>query len=277
MLELINIKEWIDTLLDFSNLKDDINSFSRELLKRSYQYWEEGQDQLAEELAKDYIKLNPDLNWAYIFNAAVKTSKDKFVKSEKILTKIGEGTLTDDEKTAKQFLHACNHFYQMKYEEAIAFCDEEVKLSKYAKPYIIRAMAMQAQEEYKEAIVDYRKAKRDRIQSKNIDANIGFCQLQNGNTIQAYFTFKKIVDFFPINYKVNYNTALCHFRLSRFQTALKYLNNVERLNPDFSGTYLTRGYIYLKWKDFHNAKLDWEKAAALGDEDVRALIDEMTI
>ena len=276
MLELFVLKDWVDKIIDFSVVKKEVNSYSKELLKRSYGYWSEGEDKLAEELAKDFVRLNPALNWAYLFNAIVKTTKKKYSQSCEILETVREHEFSEDEKVIFNFIYSCNFYFQKNNEKALEFCNDNIENFGWFRPsYLIRAMLLQQSESYGLAIADYKKAKGERIQVDAIDANIAYCHLRKGQTLQAFLIFRKVVDLFPMNYEVQYNTALCHFRLSRYQSALEYLNRTERINPNFYGVFRTRGYIYLKWKDLHNARMDWAKALDLGDEEVREVFLEI--
>ena len=161
-----------------------------------------------------------------------------------------------------------NAFSQSYGEKALDLCNEFLKLDdgEFAEIHIIRGFANASLEKHKEAIKDFKIALKDTDQENAIKANLAYSYLRNKNHLKALLLYRKISKVYPDQWKVQYNTGLSYFKFAQFRKAMPFLNKTEKLKPDFAGTYLTRGFIYLKKGRKELAHNDFLKAKELGAE-----------
>ena len=210
-------------------------------------------------------ELTPQSNFGDLFKAMILSSQKSYFESDEIIKELEENKTSILEEELKFFILACNRFYSNDYLKSISYCDRTIKINKNNRLiYLIRGMANAQVGIYKIAIRDFKLALKEKFEVKSLKANLAYCYLRNKNNFKALFLFQQVVKFFPDNYLVNYNTGLSYNRFKLRRKAIKYLNRTEELQPNFSGTYLTRGYIYLKMGKKQDAYNDLMKAKKLG-------------
>ncbi len=267
----IDIRELALKALEQSSRKDSFSGFVIQLILESFECW--NLRNLDEALVKcdDAIKLTPDWRFLKIFKALILSTGEDYFDSESFLSDIEKDNLDTIENQLYLFITSLNHFYLNHFSESIKYCDEFLRLKQSDADgkcgiHFLRGCAHASLEKHKIAISDFKKSLKAKWEVEAIRANLAYSYLRNKNYFKAWFIYRKTVKHFPDHWKIQYNTGLSYGNLGMFSKAMPYLNRTEELNPEFSGTYLTRGFIFFKRGERQLAIKDWERAKELGAE-----------
>ena len=252
--------------LEYASMKENFSDFMNQLIQKAFDFWELKDFDSAIEKCNEFIEWNSEIQFVYLFKAMIYSSAKRFNISQKIVEGLNKDIYENYELKISLFISSINHFYTDKYTEALNFCDEFIKLddATFREIYIIRGFSNASLENHKEAIKDFKIALKDKNQVQAIKANLAYSYLRNKNYLKALLIYKKVSKFYPNHWKVQYNTGLSYFKFALFKKAMPFLNKTEELKSDFAGTYLTRGFIYLKKGKKDLAHIDFLKAKELG-------------
>lgn len=254
--------------LEHASMKENFSDFMNQLIQKAFELWEFRDFNSAIDKCDEFIEWNSEIQFVHLFKAMIHSSAKEFYKSQLIVDGIDNETLEDYEIKISLFISAINQFYTDKYQKALDLCNEFLKLDdgQFAEIHIIRGFANASLEKHKEAIKDFKIVLKDTDQENAIKANLAYSYLRNKNHLKALLLYRKISKIYPEHWKVQYNTGLSYFKFAQFRKAMPFLNKTEKLKPDFAGTYLTRGFIYLKKGKKELAHQDFLKAKELGAE-----------
>lgn len=254
--------------LEHASMKENFSDFMNQLIEKAFEFWEFKDFESAIAKCNEFIEWNSEIQFVHLFKAMIHSSAKDFDTSQKIVDGLDKDTYEDYELKIRLFISSINHFYTDKYLEALNFCNEFIMLDDktFREIYIIRGFANASLENHKEAIKDFRISLKDTDQKNAIKANLAYSYLRNKNHLKALLIYRKISKFYPNHWKVQYNTGLSYFKFTLFKKAMPYLNKTEILKSGFTGTYLTRGFIYLKKGQMELAHNDFLKAKELGAE-----------
>lgn len=268
MLANVNIMKLAFEALEQASMKENFSDFMNQLIQKAYELWEFRDFESAIEKCNEFISWNSEIQFVHLFKAMIHSSAKEFYKSQDIINGIDYEVLEDNEIKISLFISAINQFYTDKYQKALDLCNELIKIddAEFTEIYIIRGFANASLEKHKEAIKDFKIALKDTDQENAIKANLAYSYLRNKNHLRALLIYRKVSKFYPKHWKVQYNTGLSYFKFTLFKKAMPFLNKTEELKPNFSGTYLTRGFIYLKKGQKELAHNDFLKAKKLGAE-----------
>tara|TARA_R110002012_G_C11507364_1_gene598023 strand:+ start:61 stop:909 length:849 start_codon:yes stop_codon:yes gene_type:complete len=268
MLAEVNIMKLAFEALEQASMKENFSDFMNQLIQKAFELWEFRDFDSAIEKCDEFIEWNSEIQFVHLFKAMIYSSAKNFHKSQNIVDGINKDTLENYELKISLFASAINQFYTDKYQKALDLCNEFLKLDDgtFAEIHIIRGFANASLEKHKEAIKDFKIALKDTDQENAIKANLAYSYLRNKNHLKALLLYRKISKVYPDQWKVQYNTGLSYFKFAQFKKAMPFLNRTEELKSDFAGTYLTRGFIYLKTRKKELAHKDFLKAKELGAE-----------
>ena len=248
MLANVNIMKLAFEAFEQASTKENFSDYLYQLLQKAFEFWEFEDFDSAINKCDEFISWNSEIPFVYHFKAMIYSSARKFNLSQSILDNISAEKYENDDLKLSLFISSINHFYTDKYRDALHICNQFIDLDDgtFREIYIIRGFSNASLENHKEAIKDFKIALKDKNQVEAIKANLAYSYLRNKNHLRALLIFRKISKFYPDHWKVQYNTGLSYFKFALFNKAMPFLNKTEKLKPDFSGTYLTRGFIYLK-------------------------------
>ncbi|WP_299537409.1 hypothetical protein [Ulvibacterium sp.] len=254
--------------LEQASMKENFSDFVNQLIQKAFEFWEFRDFESAIDKCNEFIDWNSEIQFVHLFKAMIHSSAKEFYKSQDIVDGIDKDTLEDYEIKISLFISAINQFYTDKYQRALDLCNEFLKLEdgQFTEIHIVRGFANASLEKHKDAIKDFKIALKDTDQENSIKANLAYSYLRNKNHLKALLLYRKISKVYPNQWKVQYNTGLSYFKFAQFKKAMPFLNKTEKLKPDFAGTYLTRGFIYLKKGEKELAHNDFLKAKGLGAE-----------
>jgi len=263
----VDTKQLAQKALEYSSRKEKYSNFVKQLLEKANEEWEKGNLEQAIKKCDEFIELEPRINFPKLFKSILLTSQKKFSDSQEIIENVPIKELNKCENKIRLFAAAINNFYSNRFKESLKYSDEFIKSDKGENRtiYLLRGFANASLENHKEAIKDFKIVLKDNWEVEGIKANLAYSYLRNKNHLRALLIYRKVAKNFPNHWKVQYNTGLSYFKFKFFKKALPYLNRTEELNPDFTGTYLTRGFIYLKKGKRQLALKDWKKAKDLGE------------
>ena len=268
MLANVNIMKLAFEALEQASMKENFSDFMNQLIQKAFELWEFRDFESAIEKCNEFIDWNSEIQFVHLFKAMIHSSAKEFYKSQDIVDGIDKEDLENYELKISLFISAINQFYTNKYQKALDLCNEFLKLDngEFNEIHIIRGFANASLEKHKDAIKDFKIALKDTDQENAIKANLAYSYLRNKNHLKALLLFRKVSKVYPNHWKVQYNTGLSYFKFAQFRKAMPFLNKTEELKADFSGTYLTRGFIYLKKGKKELAHKDFLKAKELGAE-----------
>lgn len=254
--------------LEHASMKENFSDFMNQLIQKAVELWEFRDFDSAIQKCNEFIEWNSEIQFVHLFKAMIYSSAKEFYKSQNIVDGIDIDTLDEYELKISLFISSINEFYTHKFQNALNKCNEFLKLDDgtFTEIHIIRGFANASLEKHKEAIKDFKIALKDTNQENAIKANLAYSYLRNKNHLKALLIFRKISKHYPNHWKVQYNTGLSYFKFSLFKKAMPFLNKTEELKSNFAGTYLTRGYIYLRTGKKELAHNDFLKAKELGAE-----------
>lgn len=254
--------------LEHASIKENFSDFMNQLIQKAFELWEFRDFNAAIEKCNEYIQWNSEIQFVHLFKAMIYSSAKEFYKSQDIVDSIDKENLGNYELKISLFISALNQFYTNKYQKALDLCNEFLILDngEFNEIHIIRGFANASLEKHEDAIKDFKTALKDTDQENAIKANLAYSYLRNKNHLKALLIFRKISKVYPNHWKVQYNTGLSYFKFAQFRKAMTFLNKTEELKADFTGTYLTRGFIYLKKGKKELAHKDFLKAKELGAE-----------
>ncbi|MGG5485567.1 tetratricopeptide repeat protein [Gaetbulibacter sp. PBL-D1] len=254
--------------LEHASMKENFSDFMNQLIQKALELWEFRDFDSAIEKCNEFIEWNSEIQFVHLFKAMIHSSAKEFYKSQDIVDSIDKEDLENYELKISLFISAINQFYTNKYQKSLDLCNEFLKRNneEFTEIHIIRGLANASLEKHKDAIKDFKIALKDTDQENAIKANLAYSYLRNKNHLKALLLFRKISKVYPNQWKVQYNTGLSYFKFAQFRKAMPFLNKTEELKADFAGTYLTRGFIYLKKGKKELAHKDFLKAKELGAE-----------
>ena len=265
----VDIKKLAQEAIKYSSRKEEYSSFIIQLLDDSIELWLNNDLEKAMKSCDDVIKLEPELQFPQLIKSVLFTSQKNYSASISIIDNIDEEQLSKNGNEIRLFISAINLFYTNDYRESLRYSNQFIKSNNGDNRiiYLIRGYANASLENHVDAIKDFKTALKEKWEVNGIKANLAYSYLRNKNHLKALMIYRKIAKYFPDHWKVQYNTGLSYFKFALFGKALPYLNRTEHLKPNFSGTYLTRGFIYVKRKQKELALADWTKAKNLGEEE----------
>ena len=270
----VDIKQLAQKAIEYSSKKEKYSDFVMQLLDDSIKEWEKDNHEEAIKKCNEFMSLEPQVKFSYLLKALLLTSQKKYSDSQGIIGTLPIEEFNKIENELRLFTVAINLFYTNQFSKSLEYSNAFIQSDKGENRtiYIIRGYANASLENHKEAIKDFKIALKDKWEVEGIKANLAYSYLRNKNHLKALLIYRKVVKNFPNHWKVQYNTGLSYFKFRLFRKAMPYLNRTEELNPDFSGTYLTRGFIYLKNGNRNLALKDWTRAKELGAEDKYEII-----
>lgn len=268
MLTDVNIMKLAYEALERASMKENFSDFMNQLIQNAFELWEFRDFDSAIAKCDEFIEWNSEIQFVYLFKAMIYSSAKEFYKSQNIVDGIDKDILGCYELKISLFASAINQFYTGRCQKSLDLCNEFLKLGDgvFEEIHIIRGLANASLEKHKEAIKDFKIALKGTDQENAIKANLAYSYLRNKNHLKALLLYRKISKVYPNQWKVQYNTGLSYFKFAQFKKAMPFLNRTEELKSDFTGTYLTRGFIYLKKGNKELAHKDFLKAKELGAE-----------
>ena len=265
----VDIKQLAQNAIEYSSRKEKYSDFLMQLLNDATKEWEKDNHGEAIKKCNEFISLEPQIIFSHLFKALLLTSQKKYSNSQEIIETIPIEKLDQNENELRLFTVAINLFYTNQFCKSLEYSNAFIESDKGENRtiFIIRGYANASLENHKEAIKDFKIALKDNWEVEGIRANLAYSYLRNKNHLKALLIYRKVVKKFPNHWKVQYNTGLSYFKFRLFRKAMPYLNRTEELNPEFPGTYLTRGFIHLKKGNRKLALKDWTKAKDLGAKD----------
>lgn len=268
MLANVNLMKLAFDALEQASTKENFSDYMNQLIQKAFELWKSREFDSAVEKCNEFIDWDSEIKFVHLFKAMIYSSAKEFYKSQDIVDGLNKQTLKDYEVKTSLFISAINLFYTGKYLNALDLCNEFLKLDDgtFAEIHILRGFANASLEKHKEAIKDYKIALKETEQENAIKANLAYSYLKNKNHLKALLIFRKVSKHYPSHWKIQYNTGLAYLKLSLLKKAMPFLDKTEKLKPNFAGTYLTRGFIYLKKGKKDLAHKDFLKAKELGAE-----------
>lgn len=268
MLTDVNLMKLAFEAFENASKKDNLTDFLQQLIQEALDFWEHENFDSAIEKCNEFIEWNQEIRFVHLFKAMIYSSNKNFALSQNIIDGIDQRTFEDFEFKISLFISSINHFYTQKYLNALDYCDKFIQIDKdaFREIHIIRGLSNASLNRHKEAIKDFKVALKGKSHTEAIKANLAYSYLQNKNHLKALLIYRKTSKHYPNHWKIQYNTGLSYFKFALFNQAMPFLNKTEELKPDFAGTYLTRGFIYLKKKQKELAHKDFIKAKELGAE-----------
>ncbi|NRR91113.1 hypothetical protein HSX10_06000 [Winogradskyella undariae] len=266
MLKELNITKLAFEAITEVSRKEELTEYYKSLILEAEENVDYGY--LDEALIKfnEIIDFFPKIELAKLLKALILIMQKKHHQSNKTIENINIADLDVFEISYFYLIRGCNYFYTRNYQESLKNSKKAIDYNKrFYIAFLIRGFANAELGNHKQAICDFKKALKENFQKDAIKANLAYSYLHNKNTFRAYLIYRRVAKKFNDNWKVQYNAGLSCFRLKKFNQAIIFLNKTEELNPKFSGTYITRGYIFLRQGLKYKTKEDWDKAKNLGE------------
>lgn len=96
-----------------------------------------------------------------------------------------------------------------------------------------------------------------------------------GNPKAAITWFQKVIEREPGNASAHYSIGISYGALGQYEEALSSINKAIEIDPSKGSYFYGRGNVHLLSGDRGSAIADFEKAAALGDEDAENYLHRM--
>ncbi|GAA3561433.1 tetratricopeptide repeat protein [Snuella lapsa] len=260
----LDLKRFLNHSFFLNPLKENYTDYLFQLLDRAVDEWENGETELAVQLCDEFTGQVKDIYIGEFLKLAIQLKEidveEKLSAFENINPDIFKTKL---ELVLFHFFKACLYFVNYDIDEARKECEKVISLENslyYA--YYIKAQCYALRELHHLAIPAYITSLKGNYRVDEIKANLAYSYLRNKDNWKALRLHKKIVDKFPENYKVQYNTGLCYKRFKKYRKAIKYFDRALKIHQSTPSFYLTRGRILMKIKEHEKAQNDLLIAAS---------------
>lgn len=252
--------------------KENYSDFLRQLLEKAIEVWDNN-PKLAYSYCEEFKQHIPESVFPDLLRLVDKAYEDRNLKDYLELEK---KTVRKSEKICIHTLKACFHYQRLDIDECADECRVVLNLdSDNEHANYLLALCLAIRQKHKEAITYYKKVLNSKDYHDSTTANLAYSYLFLRKNLKALRLNKQIVDKLSDNYRVQYYMALCYSRLWRYKKALYYLNRAESLEKNFSGTYLTRGGIHFRLRNFDKAYKDLQRAKELGSVNADNLLKRL--
>ncbi len=166
---------------------------------------------------------------------------------------------------AAQKLGDGNDFYhQSKYQEAINFYNEAIKLNPNdADAYNGRGATYVNLKNYKQAIVDYNKAIKLNPKYARLYYNRGIVYSDLKQYDKAIADYSKAIKLNPYYYWAYNNRGITYNALQQYDKAISDYTKAIQIMPNDFGAYHNRGKVYYNLEQYDKAISDFNKAVEL--------------
>lgn len=233
----LNLRDFLKDSPFLNPLKEHYPNYLRQLLKRTLDYWNQRDLEKAKEQLATFNSNFDGFQIGKLIELAINFKEIDAKKTIAYLENIPE-TQRKETKTAfaYHFAKAVLYFSLWDIDEARKECDKAIIFNnKLGITYYLRGNCHALRELHHSAIPDYKEALKDDYKKNEITANLAYSYLRTRDHRKALRLHRRIVDKFPQNYKVQYNTALCFKRFKKYRKAVKYFDKAIQLNPDNAG------------------------------------------
>ncbi|MDO5979200.1 tetratricopeptide repeat protein [Flavivirga spongiicola] len=258
LFNFLDLKEFLNDSFFLNPLKENYSDYLFQLLDRAVDKWENDETELAIQLCDEFTAQTKDIYIGEFLKLAIQLKEidveEKLSTFESINPDIFKTKL---EKVLFHFFKACLYFVNHDIDEARKECDLVIGLEGslyYA--YYIKAQCYALRELHSLAIPAYLISLKGDYRIDEIKVNLAYSYLRNQDNWKALRLHKKVVDKFPENYKVQYNTGLCYKRFKRYKKAIKYFDRALKIHQSTPSFYLTRGRVLMKIKEHKEAQND---------------------
>lgn len=277
--EYLDLAEFLKNSRLLKPYKESISHFYAEQFLIAIELWNQGKSEEALPIFDDVYAVYPH----FFIHKFIRLSKRLSLEDPEIILKELEGLHYSKfnynlDKFLFLLLKASAQFKLFDMDDCIETCEKAIELiTDFTPIYLILADSLVIRYRFSEAVKYYKKVlKLGNYMTDNAKANLAYSYLRLNKNWKARRLFCKIVDTFPTNYKIQYNMALCYVRNRDYKKALVYLNNTESLNPEFSGSYLTKGGVYLKLNMPTEAIEAFKKAELLGNNEATKMLNKLS-
>ncbi|MCE2497106.1 MAG: tetratricopeptide repeat protein [Flavobacteriales bacterium] len=270
----LNLRDFLKDSPFLNPLKEYYPDYLKQLLERTLDYW----NQRDLEKAKEQIAtFNSNFDGFQIGKLIELAIDFKEIDAEKTIEYLDSIPEDQREETsiafAYHFVKAVLYFSLWDIDETREECTKAIILDKkLGITYYLRGTCYALRELHRSAIPDYKKALKDDYKKNEITANLAYSYLRTQNHWKALRLHKRIVDKFPNNDKVQYNTGLCFKRFKKYKKAVLYFDKAIELNPNNAGYKLTRGRVLMRRKRHQEAEPDLKFASDSGNQISRELL-----
>jgi len=248
--------------------------FAEAYYNRGVVYNELGETKKAIDDYSNAIKFNPELAEAYYNRGGV---YKKLGETKKAIDDYFKAIKFNPEH-AKAYVNRGGIYKELgKTKKAIEDFSKAIELnSKHAQAYYNRGITYDELDKIPEAIADYSKAIVLNPKLTEAYHNRGLAYSKSENYPQAINDFSKAIELNP-NFTDAYNNrGFAYTALGENQQAINDFSKAIEINPNFPEIYYNRGLIfYSKMNDSQAACRDWQKAADLGLERAKKLLQEI--
>ncbi|MCX7704828.1 MAG: DUF6483 family protein [bacterium] len=179
---------------------------------------------------KKSLEANPDNSFIYSKIARTLIRQGKYDEAEKMLLK----ALSKNQKEAENYLYlGLTYYYLKSYEKAIVFLEKGLKIKEYPS--------------YRMILSDL--------------------YATTGQYEKAFNSYKVLIDTFPSNFLLYYNSGLILEKLNRNDEAENYFRTSIKLQPAFSKSYIALGSINEEKNNIKEALNYYNKAIEIAPED----------
>ncbi|MCM8816216.1 MAG: tetratricopeptide repeat protein [Candidatus Omnitrophica bacterium] len=179
---------------------------------------------------KKSVETSPDNSFIYGKIARTLLKQKRYSEAEKMFL----NAIKLDEKDAENYLNLGLTYYYMKYyEKAITSMEKGLRIKEYPS---------------------YR---------------MHLCDLYTltGNYEKAFDSYKILIDSFPSNFLLYYNSGLILEKQDKNKEAEEYFKKAIKLQPNFAKSYIALANIYEKQNNLAEAITNYNKAIEISQED----------
>ncbi len=264
----IDLRQFLKNSPFLHPFKESYTDYLFQILEQSIRYWDEGNNEKALEQIKIFNSNFEEFQFGNLMELAINIENTDPSKAISYLNSVSTESLTS--KVLRSWYHftlAVFHFMNLDIDFAKEECDKAIKYEKKIwLVYYLRGTCLAMRELHYSAIPDFKKALKDGYKRNEILACLAYSYLRTRQYRKSFKVHKKIVDQFPENHKVQYNTGLCYKRYKKYKTAIKYFSKAIELDPSIPGYRLTRGRVLMKLRDYNEAAKDLNLAFESGNQ-----------
>jgi adenylate cyclase len=247
--------------------------------------WNKDANAQARRLAKDAIALDPNypapyqlLGWTYYFDNHLGWSKSPRESLDLAFEAAQKAIALNDLYAPAHGLMGTIYMKQRQYEQAIAECERAIELEpNLANNYAYLSIPLHYMGRFNEAIAAVERAIRhDPHPPSRYLISLGSSYHFLGKYHETIAQFKKVLDRNPRNQLSHTRLAAALIQLGRVKEAQAAIDEVLKLNPNFSIEHVEKTWVYKNQADLDQITVALRKAG-LPDKPSLALPDKPSI
>ncbi|QYJ68772.1 tetratricopeptide repeat protein [Flavobacterium litorale] len=254
----INLHDFIKESPLLNPFKEYYPDYLGQLLERTFHFWDLEEIEKAKEQIAIYNSNFEGFHLGILIELAIDFDNLDAEKTIIYLNSIPENHRNEPDIGDMYYrIKAALYFSLLDIDLAIEECVKGIGFGFGSEDlYYLRAMCSALRNLHNQAIPDYIIALKRNFNTDEIIANLAYSYLRVRKMRKAFKLHKSVVDKFPGNHKIQYNTGLCYKHFRKYSKAVEYFDKAIALNPDEAGYRLTRGRVLMRLKRHNEAQLD---------------------